>query len=79
MRRKKRERKHRVKAQLRVEELAKAGSALELQIFADQEKIGTVSIGRGSFTWWGKNREKGRRISWSRFAEMLDEECYGKT
>ena len=78
MKKRKRERKHRVKAHLKVEELAKAGSALELEIFADQEKIGTVSIGRGSFTWFGKNREKGKRISWSRFAQMLDEECYGR-
>ena len=51
MRRKKKtlERKHRVKARLQVEELAKAGSALYLDIFADEEKIGTIEIGRGSF------------------------------
>ncbi len=77
MKRKARERKHRVKAYLQVEELAKAGSALYLDIFADAEKIGRVEIGRGSFTWYGKNREKGKRISWSTFAQILDEHCYG--
>jgi hypothetical protein len=77
MKKKPRERKHRVKAYLQVEELAKAGSALYLDIFADQEKIGRVEIGRGSFTWYGGNRKIGRRISWSTFAQLLDEHCYG--
>jgi hypothetical protein len=78
MRRKKKtlERKHRVKARLQVEELAKAGSALYLDIFADEEKIGTIEIGRGSFIWWGGKRKKRRKISWSDFAELLDEYFY---
>ena len=78
MRRKKKtlERKHRVKARLQVEELAKAGSALYLDIFADEEKIGTIEIGRGSFMWWGGKRKKRRKISWSDFAELLDRYFY---
>jgi hypothetical protein len=78
MRRKKKtlERKHRVKARLQVEELAKAGSALYLDIFADEEKIGTIEIGRGSFIWWGGKRKKRRKISWSDFAELLDRYFY---
>jgi acetyl-CoA carboxylase carboxyltransferase component len=78
MRRKKKtlERKHRVKARLQVEELAKAGSALYLDIFADEEKIGTIEIGRGSFIWWGGKRKKRRKISWSDFAELLDKYFY---
>jgi acetyl-CoA carboxylase carboxyltransferase component len=70
------ERKHRVKARLQVEELAKAGSALYLDIFADEEKIGTIEIGRGSFIWWGGKRKKRRKISWSDFAELLDRYFY---
>ncbi len=70
------ERKHRVKANLQVDELTKAGTALYLDIFADREKIGRIEIGRGSFKWFGKNRENGKRISWSTFAKLLDEHCY---
>ncbi len=80
MRRKKKtlERKHRVKARLQVEELAKAGSALYLNIFADEEKIGTVIIGRGSFKWYGGKRKTGCKISWSMFAQLMDRHCYGR-
>ena len=80
MRRKKKtlERKHRVKARLQVEELAKAGSALYLDIFADEEKIGTIEIGRGSFIWWGGKRKKRRKISWSDFADLLDRYFYDR-
>ena len=65
-----------MKARLQVEELAKAGSALYLDIFADEEKIGTIEIGRGSFIWWGGKRKKRRKISWSNFAELLDRYFY---
>ena len=77
MKRKRKKRKHEVKVYLQVEKLSKAGSALYLDIFADTEKIGRVEIGRGSFKWFGQNRQKGRRISWSTFAALLDKHCYG--
>ena len=69
--------KHSVKAHLQVMELAKAGSSLELEIYASREKLGTVIIGRGSLYWYGRNRHKPKRISWTRFAEMMDELAYG--
>ena len=69
--------KHSVKAHLQVMELARAGSSLELEIYASKEKLGTVIIGRGSLYWYGRNRHKRKRISWSRFAEMMDELAYG--
>jgi len=71
------QRKHAVKANLQVMELAKAGSSLELEIFASQEKLGTLIIGRGSLYWYGRNRHKSKRISWTRFAEMMDGLAYG--
>jgi hypothetical protein len=40
--------KHSVKAQLQVMELAKAGSSLHLEIYAAKEKIGTLVLGSGS-------------------------------
>ena len=69
--------KHSVKAHLQVLELAKAGSSLDLEIYASKEKLGTLIIGRGSLYWYGRNRHKSKRISWTRFAEMMDELAYG--
>jgi hypothetical protein len=75
---KKCERKHSVKAHLSVFELAKAKSALTMEIYASNEKIGTIEIGRGSLYWWGKGRKNSERISWTRFADMMDQLAYGK-
>jgi len=76
---KKRARKtHSVKDHLNVMELAKAGSSLDLEIYAAKQKIGTLIIGRGSLYWYGRNRQNRKRISWSRFAEMMDEPAYGE-
>ncbi|HMH42892.1 MAG TPA: hypothetical protein VK557_05380 [Pyrinomonadaceae bacterium] len=60
MPRKKPRKKHSVKASFRVMELAKAGSSIELEIFASNEKIGTLESGRGSLFWYGRSRQKGK-------------------
>jgi len=78
MPRKKRLKRHSVKANLHVLELTRAGSSLDLAIYADQEKIGTMIIGSGSLSWKGGKRQIVKRISWSRFAEMMDALAYGK-
>ena len=70
--------KHSVRANLHVVELTRAGSSLDLEIYADNEKIGTMIIGRGSLVWSGGKRRLKKRIPWSRFAEMMDELAYGK-
>lgn len=67
---------HSIYADLQVQELAKAGSSLELQIYADKQKIGHLVIGRGSLYWYGRKRQKSKRISWTKFAEMMDELAY---
>jgi hypothetical protein len=69
--------KHSVKAHFQVTELAKAGSSLDLEIYASKVKLGTLIIGRGSLYWYGKGRQKRKRVSWTRFAEMMDELAYG--
>jgi hypothetical protein len=69
-------RKHQVRATLNVVELTKAGTSLELQVFADREKIGSLSIGRGSLTWRGGKRQKAKRLSWSEFAQHMDSWTY---
>ena len=78
MPRRKKLKKHSVRANLHVLELTRAGSSLDLAIYADQEKIGTMIIGSGSLSWKGGKRQIVKRISWSRFAEMMDALAYGK-
>ncbi|MGH8852438.1 MAG: hypothetical protein ACREYD_15720 [Casimicrobiaceae bacterium] len=70
-------RKHEVKADLANFELAKARSSLNLQIYADREKIGELEIGRGSLYWYGRHKQKSKRIDWSQFAQMMDRLAYG--
>jgi len=71
-------RKHEVKGELANFDLAKAKSSLNLEIFANKEKIGELEIGRGSLFWYGRNRQKSKRLNWSRFAEMMDVLAYGE-
>ena len=71
-------RKHEVKGELANFELAKARSSLNLEIFANKEKIGELEIGRGSLFWYGRNRHKSKRLNWSRFVKMMDELAYGE-
>ena len=64
---------HSVSANIGVKELTKAGTAIVLEIKHLDEKLGQLEIGRGALYWTGRNRKKDVRISWSRFAEMMDE------
>lgn len=70
-------RKHEVRAELSNFTLAKATSALKLQVYAKGEKVGELQIGRGSLYWWGRNRQSANRVSWSRFTKMMNELAYG--
>lgn len=69
-------RKHAVHARLNVPELTRAGSSLRLEIYADEEKIGTMVIGQGSLFWRGGKRQKRIQIDWSRFAQIMDMMAY---
>ena len=69
--------KHEVKAELSNFQLARARSALKLQIFARREKVGELQVGRGSLYWWGKHRQKHKRVSWSKFTKMMNQLAYG--
>ena len=70
-------RKHSVRASIQVQELSKAGTSIEFEIYASGEKIGTIIIGRGSLIWRGGRRQSDKKISWTRFAELMDELAYG--
>jgi hypothetical protein len=72
------ERKHEVRVKIENFTLAKAKSALTLQIYSRDEKLGELQVGRGSLYWWGANRQKEKRIAWGRFAEMMNLLAYGE-
>lgn len=74
--RKKQLRKHEVRAALSNFTLAKAKSALTLQIYASGEKVGELQIGRGSLYWWGRRKQIQKRVSWGRFTKMMDDLAY---
>lgn len=78
MRRRTAVRKHEVKADLANFELVKARSSLRLKIYADKEKIGELQVGRGSLYWYGRKKQKSKRIDWSKFAQMMDRLAYGE-
>ena len=71
-------RTYEVRAEISNATLAKAKSALTLQIYRKQIKLGEIQIGRGSLFWSGARRQTAKRIHWGRFAEMMDRLAYGK-
>jgi hypothetical protein len=68
--------KHSVRAHMQVLEFTRAGSAMDFEIFASGEKLGTITIGRGSLTWRGKSRKSVKTFSWTDFARLMDETSY---
>lgn len=69
--------KHVVRATLSNVELAKAKSALSLDLFANDKKIGNLEVGQGSFFWKGAGKQKSKPIDWTRFAAMMNDLAYG--
>ena len=72
MARKRRLRKHSVKAAVSNIDLTKTGTSITLEVHADQEKIGTVELGRGAIRWYGRHKVKPTRIPWTEFAEWME-------
>ena len=70
-------RTHSVTANLRVQQLSKAGTSLDLEIYEFERKIGTLIVGRGSLFWRGGKRQTEKRIPWGRFAAVMDALAYG--
>lgn len=69
-------RKHSVHARMNVPELTRAGTSLRLEIYSEEEKIGTLTIGRGSLFWRGGKRKQLIQIDWTRFAQIMDTIAY---
>ena len=57
-----------VKAEISNATLAKAKSALTLQIYRKDLKLGELQIGRGSLFWAGARRQSAKRMIRGRFA-----------
>jgi hypothetical protein len=68
------DKRHEVRVNVRVLELSKAGSGIELEVFAESEKLGEIEIGHGSFGWRKASGKRGfRRVDWTTFAAWLNE------
>jgi hypothetical protein len=63
---------HQVKAAVKNLDLTKAGTSIELNVYAAEEKIGTVEIGRGSLRWYGKSKKNPKIIPWSKLADWME-------
>jgi len=72
------ERKFEVKAEVANFTLAKAKSAVRLQIYSRHEKFGELEIGRGSLRWWSARSPTEHRISWDQFSRLMEESADGK-
>lgn len=70
--------KHAVMASLNNVELAKAKSALTLDLYANDKIIGHLEVGQGSFFWKGAGKQKSKPIDWTRFAAMMNKFAYEK-
>jgi hypothetical protein len=65
-------RKHTVKAAIDNIDLTRAGSSITLEVYAADEKIGTVVLGRGTLNWYGKHRRVPTTVSWTNFADWME-------
>lgn len=72
------EKRHIVKAHVKIPELAKAGASMEFELYAEGKKLGTIVIGQGSFSWYGKKRTNRGKLDWTKFADFMDTHFYGE-
>lgn len=69
---------HAVSADLENFKLAKAKSALTIRLLVKGKRAGEVHMGSGGLFWWGRRKKSGMRMSWTKFAEMMNDRAYGK-
>ncbi|HZB47438.1 MAG TPA: hypothetical protein VE360_19405 [Pyrinomonadaceae bacterium] len=71
------DKRHEVRVTVQVLELSKAGSGIELEVFAEGEKLGVIEIGHGSFGWRKASGKLGfKRVDWTTFTEWLNKKLY---
>jgi hypothetical protein len=71
-------RKHAVNAKLQILDMTRAGSSLNLKIYAEGKKLGEIELGRGSITWFRRNARTGKPLSWTKFADIMNAATYGE-
>lgn len=53
-------------------ELKRRGYSLRLDVASRGKRLGKLHIGRGSVIWFGRKWKTGRRLSWLRFAALME-------
>jgi hypothetical protein len=69
---------HAVSAELENFKLAKTKSALTIRLLVKGKRAGEVQMGSGGLFWRGRRKQSGMRMSWTQFAEMMNDRAYGK-
>lgn len=63
---------HRVEVSSCFQDLPKSGAGINLRIFRKKSVVGRLLIGRGGLRWLGKNKMKGKKLSWPALALMMN-------
>ena len=42
-------------------------------VWADDEKLGTLAVSQGAVVWFARNNTKGRKMNWTKFDEFMQE------
>ncbi len=72
--RKKVKARYKVDMSVRAWDLAKAGSAMTIEVRERGEMLGTIEIGQGSFRWMPAHGKLGlKRIPWRKLSDALNE------
>ncbi len=53
-------------------ELTYTGSAISFDVYADEEKLGAIEVGKGTFRWRNKNEVDFEAISWTDLLKRLN-------
>lgn len=65
---------NRVDAQLvQAVRLTKTGAALEINVIRGKRKLGRLSVGEGGIIWRPAHAQTRIRLSWPRFAQLMEE------
>ena len=66
------EQKHRAVARVGKFDLPRnTGEGITIEIFGDDEKLGTIQLGQESSRWKGKGKQKPKHVTWSNFADRI--------
>jgi len=64
---------HTVDVSMQAFNLSKAGTAITLEIYDNDQKLGEIEIGKGSFGWKSANQQDFIRKNWTSFYKFLEE------